>query len=150
MLDFFPDDVKYAAAANYRIGECHMQSGDVPKAMKSWFDLSEDPEYVKEPLGAAAINGLAENLVKQGKADDGIKRYEQVAVEFRTKNPEAAMAAIAKVMPYHIRTKPDNKKLRDFYVVVKTFEHGPRAPGCRRRRRRRLLDRGPQRDQGAQ
>ena len=130
VLDFFPDDVKYAAAANYRIGECHMQSGDVPKAMKSWFDLSEDAEYVKEPLGAAAINGLAENLVKQGKADDGIKRYEQVAVEFRTKNPEAAMAAIAKVMPYHIRTKPDNKKLRDFYVVVKTFEHGPRAPGA--------------------
>ena len=130
VLDFFPDDVKYAAAALYRIGECHMQSGDVPKAMKAWFDLSEDPDYVKEQLGAAALNGLAENLIKQGKADEGIKRYEQVAVEFRKKNNEAAMAAIAKVVPYHIRTKPDNKKLRDFYVLAKAFEWGQREPGA--------------------
>ena len=129
VLDFFPDDVKYAAAALYRIGECHMQSGDVPKAMKAWFDLSEDPDYVKEQLGAAALNGLAENLVKQGKADEGIKRYEQVAVEFRTKNPDAARGAIGRVLPHHVRTKPDVKKLQDFYLAVKTFHHNPRDPG---------------------
>ncbi len=40
------------------------------------------------------------------------------------------MAAIAKVVPYHIRTKPDNKKLRDFYVLAKAFERGPREPGA--------------------
>jgi tetratricopeptide (TPR) repeat protein len=130
VLDFFPDDVKYAAAALYRIGECHMQSGDVPKAMKAWFDLSEDADYVKEPLGASALNGLAENLIKQGKADEGIKRFEQVAVEFRKKNHDAAMAAINKVVPYHVRSKPDNKKLRDFYVAAMTFEHGPHEPGA--------------------
>ena len=130
VLDFFPDDVKYAAAALYRIGQSHMENGDVPKAMKAWFDLSEDADYVKEPLGAAALNGLAENLIKQGKADEGIKRFEQVAVEFRKKNPDAARAAIAKVVPYHIRTKPDNKKLRDFYVAVQTFQHGPQEPGA--------------------
>jgi tetratricopeptide (TPR) repeat protein len=130
VLDFFPDDVKYAAAALYRIGESHAQNGDVPKAMKAWFDLSEDPDYVKEPLGAAALNGLAENLIKQGKADEGIGRFEQVAVEFRLKNSDAARAAIARVVPHHVRTKPDNKKLRDFYVAVKTFHHGPHEPGA--------------------
>jgi tetratricopeptide (TPR) repeat protein len=130
VLDFFPDDVKYAAAALYRIGECHMQSGDVTKAMKAWFDLSEDADYVKEPVGAPALNGLAENLVKQGKPDEGIKRYEQVAVEFRTKNPEAARAAIGRVVPHHVRTKPDAKKLRDFFVAVQTFHHNPRTPGA--------------------
>ena len=129
VLDFFPDDVKYAAAALYRIGESHMQSGDVPRAMTSWFELSEDADYVKEPLGAAALNGLAENLIKQGKADDGIERFEQVAVEFRTMNPDAARAAIAKVVPHHIRTKPDGKKLRDFYVAAKTFQPNPQEPG---------------------
>jgi tetratricopeptide (TPR) repeat protein len=126
VIDFFPDDVKYAAAALYRIGECHMQNGDVPKAMKAWLELSEDADYVKEPLGAAALNGLAENLIKQDKADEGIKRYEQVAVEFRTQNRDASLAAIAKVVPYHIRTKPDVKKLRDFYVAAKGFERGER------------------------
>jgi TolA-binding protein len=130
VLDFFPDDVKHAAAALYRIGESHLQNGDVPKAMKAWFDLSEDADYVKEPLGAAALNGLAENLMKQGKADEGIRRFEQVAVEFRRKNPEAARAAIAKVLPYHVRTKPDGKKLRNFYVAVQTFAHNPREPGA--------------------
>ena len=129
VLDFFPDDVKYAAAALCRIGECHMQSGDVTRAMKAWLDLSEDAEYVKEPVGAPALNGLAENLVKQGKADDGIRRYEQVAVEFRTRNPEAARAAIAKVVPHHVRTQPDAKKLRNFYVAAQTFHHSPRSPG---------------------
>lgn len=128
VLDFFPDDVKYAAAALYRIGESHMQNGNVSKAMKAWLELSEDADYVKEPLGAAALNGLAENLIKQGKTDEGIKRYEQVAVEFRKKNPQDAMAAIVKVVPYHIRTKPDNKKLRDFYVMVKGFVLNPREP----------------------
>ena len=130
VLDFFPDDVKYAAAALFRIGESHMQSGDVPKAMKAWFDLSEDADYVKEPLGAAALNGLAENLINQGKADEGIERFEQVAVDFREANPEAARAAIAKVVPHHIRTKPDNGKLRGFYVLVRTFQHGPQEPGA--------------------
>lgn len=130
VLDFFPDDVKYAAAALYRIGESHMENGDVPKAMKAWFDLSEDADYVKEPLGAAALNGLAENLIKQGKADEGIKRFEQVAVEFRKKNREASLAAIGKVVPYHVRTKPDNKKLRDFYVAAKGFEWSEREPGA--------------------
>ena len=129
VLDFFPDDVKYAAAALFRIGECHMQNGDVSKAMKAWLELSEDSDYVKQPLGAPALNGLAENFIKQGKADEGIARYEQVAVEFRSSNPDAARAAIARVLPYHVRSKPDLKKLRDFYVAVKTFEHGPRTPG---------------------
>ena len=128
VLDFFPDDVKYAAAALFRIGECHMQNGDVPKAMKAWFELSEDADYVKEPLGAAALNGLAENLIKQGKGDEGIKRFEQVAVEFRTKNPDAARGAMGRVLPYHIRWKSDVKRLRDFYVAVKTFHHDPRQP----------------------
>ena len=129
VLDFFPDDVKYAAAALFRIGECHMQNGDVPKAMKAWLELAEDADYVKQPLGALALNGLAENFVKQGKVDEGIARYEQVAVEFRASNPDAARAAIGRVVPHHVRTKPDLKKLHDFYVAVKTFEPHPHQPG---------------------
>ena len=130
VLDFFPDDVKYAAVALFRIGECHAQNGDIEKAIKAWADMADDADYIKQPLGASALNALAENLIKRGKADEGIARYEQVAIEFRGTNPDAARAAIGRVVPHHVRTKPDAKKLRDFYVAAKTFEHNPQAPGA--------------------
>lgn len=130
VLDFFPDDVKYAAAAQFRIGQCHSENGDVEKAMKAWLALADDADYAKEPLGAAALNALADNLIKQGKADDGIKRFEQVAINFRTSSPDAARGAIGRVVPYYIRTKPDAEKLREFYVAAKTFEHGPQEPAA--------------------
>lgn len=130
VLDFFPDDVKYAAAALYRIGECHAQNGDIEKAIKAWADMAADADYIREPLGASALNSLAENLIKRGKADEGISRYEQVAVEFRGTNPDAARAAIRRVVPHHVRTKPDAGKLRNFYVAAKTFEHNPQTPGA--------------------
>ena len=129
VLDFFPDDVKYAAAALYRIGECHAQSGDVEKAIKAWADMADDADYIKEPLGAPALNSLAENLLKQGKAAEGIARYEQVAVAFRGSNPDAARAAIQRVVPAHVRWNPAAEKLRQFYVAAKTFEHNPQEPG---------------------
>jgi TolA-binding protein len=130
VLDFFPDDVKYAAAALYRIGESHLQNGDTPKAMKAWLEMSQDDDYVKQPLGAAALNGLAENLIKQGKADEGIARYEQVATEFRTANPEAARAAIARVVAHHVRVRPNVAKLHGFYVAAQTFHPNPMPPGA--------------------
>jgi TolA-binding protein len=129
VLDFFPDDVKYAAAAQFRIGQCHSENGDVEKAMKAWLALADDADYAKEPLGAAALNALADNLLKQGKGDEGIKRFEQVAINFRNSSPDAARGAIGRVVPYYIRTKPDAEKLRAFYVAAKTFEHGPRDAG---------------------
>jgi tetratricopeptide (TPR) repeat protein len=130
VLDFFPDDVKHAAAALYRIGESHLESGDVPKAMKAWVELSNDAEYVKQPLGAAALNGLAENLIKQGKADEGVARYEQVATEFRNANPDAARAAIGRVVAHHVRGKPDAAKLRGFYTAAQTFAWQSKTPAA--------------------
>ena len=101
-----------------------------PERLKAWADMADDADYIKEPLGASALNALAENLIKRGKADEGIARYEQVAIEFRGANPDAARAAIRRVVPHHVRTKPDAKKLRDFYVAAKTFEHNPQEPGA--------------------
>ena len=57
------------------------------------------------------------------------KRFEQVAVEFRDTNGDAARGAIGRVVPHYIRTKPDIKKLREFYVAARTFEPGPAAVG---------------------
>ena len=129
VLDFFPDDVKYASAALFRIGECHAQNGDVEKAIKAWAELADDEEYVKQPLGAFALNALADNLIRQGKADEGIKRFEQVAVAFRGSNGDAVWNAIERVVPYHVRSKPDAARLRAFYEAAKSFDRGPRKIG---------------------
>jgi len=129
VLDFFPNDVRYAAAALYRIGECHGQNGDIEKAMKAWLEMADDAAYAKEPFGANAINGLADNYLRQGKDQEGIDRYRQVAVSFRKSNPDAALQAIGRVVPFHVRSKPDAGKLYDFYVAVGGFDPGPKATG---------------------
>ena len=130
VLDFFPNDVKYAAASLFRIGECHQQNGDVEKAIKTWLELADDADYAKEPLAAVALNHLAENYLKQGKAAEGAKRYEQVALTFRASNPHAAMNAIANVRTHYVRTQPNAEKLRAFYVAARTFGPNPQNPAA--------------------
>jgi tetratricopeptide (TPR) repeat protein len=128
VLDYFPDDVPFAALALYRIGECHAESGDIDKALVVWAKFAADEAYVRQPVGAAALNALAGNLIRQGRLDEGIARYEQVATTFRTANPERAREAIRLVTEHHVRTRPDPRRLRDFYVAVKTFEAKPQEP----------------------
>ena len=36
VVDYFPDDIVYAAAALYYIGECHGQNGDDAKKTATW------------------------------------------------------------------------------------------------------------------
>jgi tetratricopeptide (TPR) repeat protein len=129
VLDFFPNEVSYATLALFRIGECHQQNGDVGKALKAWSALADDADYVKEPLGAVALTHLAENLMQQGKPDEGIARYEQIAVDFRGRNPGAAMQAIGRVVPFHVVSQPSLEKTRAFYEKTRTFESSPQPPG---------------------
>jgi TolA-binding protein len=125
VLDYFPNVVAYAAPALYHIGQCHWQNGDVDKAIKSWAAMAADQEYNKHYFGATAFNQLADQLVKQGKPDQAIQYYEQVATTFRNQNPEASYYAIARAMEHHIRTSPNEPNLRRFYVAVKTFDPKP-------------------------
>ncbi|MCH7728465.1 MAG: tetratricopeptide repeat protein, partial [Planctomycetes bacterium] len=65
ILDYFPNDVKYAAAALYSIGQCHWENGDEEKALKAWADMAKDVDYRKTRLAAKAIKQLADNLAKR-------------------------------------------------------------------------------------
>ena len=130
ILDFFPNDVKYAAAALYYLGDCHSANGDLVKAMKAWAEMADDKEYRQEPLAAFAINHLADHLLKQEKEAEAVKRYEQVAVTFRTSNRDASNHARGPVIRYYIRTMPSEPKFREFYANMRTFEHHPKTvPG---------------------
>ena len=127
IMDYFPNDVKYAAAALYYIGDCHSANGDVQKAVKAWAKLAGDKEYRKEYLGAPAINQLADYLMKQEKEAEAVKYYEQVAVDFRKDNHNASVHARDPVIRYFVRTSPSEPNFRRFYTNMRTFEHNPRT-----------------------
>lgn len=125
VLDYFPNVVQYAAPASYLIGLAHWNNGDTEKAVKAWAQMVSDPEYSRHPLGASALNYLAQHFAKNNQLDDAIRYYSQVATTFRISNGEAANAAIQKTLEYYIRSKPDEPALRAFYKQVKTFDRNP-------------------------
>ncbi len=127
ILDYFPNDVKYAAAALFYIGDCHWSNGDIEKAMKAWAEMADDKGYRKEPLGAYAINHLADHLLKQEREAEAAKYYEQVAVDFRTANREASEHARGPVIRYYVRSAPNEEKYREFFTNMKGFEHHQRT-----------------------
>lgn len=123
VLDYFPNAITFAAPALYFMGECHWDNGDADKAIKAWTEMANDEDYSKHAFAAYAVNKLADNLMKQEKEPEAVKYYEQVAVDFRRSNHDAAHHAMAPVIRYYIRTNPNEPKLREFYKKVESFEH---------------------------
>jgi len=125
ILDYFPNDVKYAAAALYYVGECHQQNGDLAKAIKAWVALAEDEDYRREPLSAFAVNHLADCLVRQEKEVEAVKYYRQTAIDFRKSNAEASKHAKEAVVRYYVRSNPSQPEFRRFYTDMGTLADRP-------------------------
>lgn len=121
VLDYFDDDIPFAAPALFFIGRSHAENGDRDKAMKAWAELADDEEYSRHSLAANAIYMLADNYAKRKEADKAVKYFRQVAVDFHHLNPDASLRARDRVIEHCVRTKPDEAKLRQFYVDMKTF-----------------------------
>ncbi len=128
LLDYFPDDIAYAAPALYYIGECHWQNGDVKEAMKAWAEMADDVDYSKNYLAAPALNALAKNLNDQGKPGEAAKYWWKVAENFRHSSRDPAREAMNMVIGHYIRTEPNEQKLAEFYKAAGTFEWDPRDP----------------------
>jgi len=121
VLDYFPNAIKYAAAALYYIGQAHSQNGEIDKAMKAWAEMAADEDYRKHYLAGFAINSLAGNLMKQERIPEAMKYYEQVAIDFKRVNREARWAALPRVVGYYVRTVMSEPRVRKFYQDVGTF-----------------------------
>ena len=128
VVDYFPDDVLYAAAALYYQGACHFETGNPKKAVIAWKKMVDDPGYVKQVLAGPALVGIANELYREEKYADAAKIYEQAAVDFRKLHPEAARQAIERVSYTYIRLLTDNKKMFDFYTRAKTTRQNPETP----------------------
>lgn len=127
LLDYFPNEVAYAAPALYYIGLAHWQNRDEQEAMTAWAQMAEDAEYRKHYLAADAINRLADYFKERNQRERAIGYYRQVAVDFRSSNQDAANKAIDQVIPFYVRDRMSEPDLRKFYEEVRTFDRRPRS-----------------------
>lgn len=95
VVDYFPNDTAFAAAALFHIGECHGLNGEVDKQSAVWARMVKDDGYVAQPNSGTALTFLAAAMVKLGKFDEAVAYDWRTAVAFRTSNQAAAAARIA-------------------------------------------------------
>ena len=122
VVDYFPDDVRYAGAALYYIGECHGQNGDADKQTAVWARMVKDDGYVTQPNSGTALTFLGEAMEKLGKFNEAAEYQWRTAVAFLKSNPNAATAARKAVIAHYVGRNPDHEKLKEFYVAASGFD----------------------------
>ena len=122
VVDYFPDDVRYAGAALYYIGECHGQNGDEEKKTAVWARMVKDDGYVTQPNSGTALTFLGDAMEKLGKFNEAAEYQWRTAVAFLKTNPSAAAAARKEVIAHYVGHIPDHEKLKEFYVAASGFD----------------------------
>lgn len=122
VVDYFPDDVAYAAAALYYIGECHGQNGEADKQTATWARMVKDDGYVSQPNSGSALIHLGTEMQKLGKHGEAAEYQWRTAVAFLKTNPTAADAARKAVIRHYVLRSPDHEKLKEFYIAASGFD----------------------------
>lgn len=122
VVDYFPDDVRYAAAALYHIGECHGQNGDDDKKTATWARMVKDDGYVAQPNSGTALTYLGRRMAQLDKHGEAVTYHWRTAVAFRTSNPRAAEDARNSVIFHYVCRAPNHDKLKQFYVEAGGFD----------------------------
>jgi tetratricopeptide (TPR) repeat protein len=121
VVAYFPDDVRYAAAALYYIGQCHAQNGNETKSLAVWARLVKDKEYVSQPRSGSALESLATAMEKRGKFEEATSYRWRTAVAFQKTNRHASEAARNSVVYHYAARVPNQKKLLEFCKEVGGF-----------------------------
>lgn len=121
VVDYFPDDVRYAAAALYYIGQCHQQNGDTDKQTAVWARMVKDDDYVAQPNSGTALIHLANAMDKLEKYDEAAEYRWRTAVNFVQSNPQAAADARNAVIYHYTCRRPDHDKLKEFFTLTGAF-----------------------------
>jgi len=125
VLDYFPDSVLFAAAAQYYTGQVHWDNGSVEPAMRAWARMVQDADYSQHRLAAHALLALGDNLSRQERFPEAVRYYQQTMEHFRTDRP-VREHAIPRVLTHYTRRQPDEGRLREFYQLAGTFHpHRP-------------------------
>ena len=112
VVDYFPNDVAFAAGALYYMGLAHLQNGDTKKCLAVWARMVKDKAYVTQPNSGAALEYLAKAMDKAEKFEDAATYRWRTAVSFKKSNPEAAREAGEAVLYHYAIRKPLQIKTR--------------------------------------
>ncbi len=129
VVDYFPDDVAYAAAALFHIGECHGQNGEEEKQTAVWARMVKDDGYVTQPNSGTALIHLGTEMQKLGKHEEAAEYQWRTAVAFLKTNPNAARAAREAVIRHYVVRSPNHEKLKEFYIAASGFDGQGRETG---------------------
>ena len=121
VVDYFPDDVAYAAAALFHIGQCHGQNGEAEKQTAVWARMVKDDGYVTQPNSGTALIHLGTEMQKLGKHGEAAEYQWRTAVAFLKTNPKAAEAARKAVIQHYAVRSPDHEKLKEFFIAASGF-----------------------------
>ncbi len=122
VIDYFPDAVRYSAAAMYYIGQCHGQNGDDAKQTAVWAKMVKDNDYVNQPNSGTALTHLGSAMAKLKKYDEATEYHWRTAVNFLQSNPKAAADARKSVIYHYALRKPSHEKLSEFYIAASGFD----------------------------
>lgn len=122
VVDYYPDDVSYAAAALYHIGECHGQNGEEDKQTAVWARMVKDDGYVTQPNSGTALTHLGNAMQKLGKHEEAAEYQWRTAVAFLQTNHAAAAAARGSVLFHYAARSPNHEKLKEFYIAASGFD----------------------------
>ncbi|MBI3985741.1 MAG: tetratricopeptide repeat protein [Lentisphaerae bacterium] len=122
VLDYYPNTVAYAAAAQFYMGEDQYLNGDVSGAVKTWTDMIQDADYSKHFLAASALHRLARYHLQQKNPEKAMACLQQAAVDFRTTNLASSWDSLWQVIQHRMVTEPNEPKLRDLYVKARGFD----------------------------
>ncbi len=124
VLDYFPNQVRYAAAALYYQGLCHKHNQDIEKALVAWKSIAEDVDYRKHFMAGRAFKELGDVMMDQEKTRDAMKYYRMALVDFRQQiDFHDRRDAINKITKYHVRWNPNVEELAQLYADMKGFHH---------------------------
>ena len=104
VLDYFADEVEYAAPALFFLGVAHIDNGDVRKGMEFMVEMVEDEEYQKHPLAAGALRRLADEHWNKKEHELALRYWKQVVRDFSDSNRHEANRARDNATIYYIRT----------------------------------------------
>lgn len=122
VVNYFPDDVRYAAAALFYIGQCHAQNGETEKQTAVWARMVKDDDYVSQPNSGTALTHLGNALEKLEKFEEAAEYHWRTAVNFLKSNPRAAAEARNAVRFHYAVRKPNHEKLSQFYKEANDFQ----------------------------
>jgi TolA-binding protein len=122
VVDYFPDDVAYAAGALFYIGQCHELNGDTAKQNSVWAKMVKDDDYVAQPNSGTALTYLGVAMAKLGKFEEAAEYQWRTAVAFAKSNYQAAELARRAVIEHYVSRIPNHEKLIEFYVAAGGFD----------------------------